>query len=292
VKEKSRVAFVALLTGAVGIAFAPIFVRLSEVGPGATAFYRVLFALPVLWLWRLRERACPGAPRRPSVAAEYRQLAVAGLLFAGDLALWHWSIKLTSVANATLFANFAPIFVTLGARILFSEKITASFLVGMALALAGAALVVGNGLRLTAGHLPGDLAGLATALFYGGYMLGVKSLRRSFSTATIMAWSGLAACPALFLVALASGERLAPAHATGWSVLLALALVSQVGGQSLIAYAFAHLPASFSSLGLLLQPAVAAFLAWGILGEPLGLLQCFGGTVVLCGIAIAGRAKR
>ena len=105
-KEKSRVAFVALLTGAVGIAFAPIFVRLSEVGPGATAFYRVLFALPVLWLWRLRERACPGAPRRPSVAAEYRQLAVAGLLFAGDLALWHWSIKRTSVANATLFACY------------------------------------------------------------------------------------------------------------------------------------------------------------------------------------------
>ena len=65
-----------------------------------------------------------------------------------------------------------------------------------------------------------------------------------------------------------------------------------MGGQSLIAYAFAHLPASFSSLGLLLQPAVAAFLAWGILAEPLGLLQCFGGTVVLCGIAIAGRAKR
>ncbi|TMP99361.1 MAG: DMT family transporter [Verrucomicrobia bacterium] len=291
-KEKSRVAFVALLTGAVGIAFAPIFVRLSEVGPGATAFYRVFFALPVLWLWRLRERAYPGAPRRPSVPAEYRQLAVAGLLFAGDLALWHWSIKLTSVANATLFANFAPIFVTLGARILFSEKITASFLVGMALALAGAALVVGNGLRLTAGHLAGDLAGLATALFYGGYMLGVKSLRRSFSTATIMAWSGLAACPALFLVALASGERLVPAHATGWSVLLALALVSQVGGQSLIAYAFAHLPASFSSLSLLLQPAVAAFLAWGILAEPLGLLQGFGGSVILCGIAIAGRAKR
>src|SRR5206468_804263 len=254
------------------------------------AFYRVLFALPVLWLWRLRERACPGAPRRPCVPAEYRRLAVAGLLFAGDLALWHWSIRLTSVANATLFANFAPIFVTLGARVLFSEKVTPTFLLGMTGALAGAAMVVGNSLSVAAKHVAGDLVGIATAVFYAGYMLSVKHLRRSFSTATIMSWTGLSAAPALFLVALASGERLAPIHVSGWIVVFALALISQVGGQSLIAYAFAHLPASFTSLSLLLQPAVAALLAWTILAEPLGLLQAFGGAVILCGVAVARRA--
>jgi drug/metabolite transporter (DMT)-like permease len=292
VQEKSRPAFVALLTGAVGIAFAPIFVRLSEVGPSATAFYRVFFALPVLWLWRLQERHKPDAPARPAGPKDYGQLFVAGLLFAGDLALWHWSIRLTSVANATLFANFAPIFVTLGARVLFSEKVTPTFLVAMAVALTGAAMVVGNSLNATTKHVAGDLVGIATAVFYAGYMLSVKHLRRSFSTATIMAWSGLSASPVLFLVALASGERLVPMYASGWIVVIALALISQVGGQSLIAYAFAHLPASFSSLSLLVQPAVAAFLAWIILAEPLGLFQAFGGAVILCGIAVAGRADR
>jgi len=292
VQEKSRLAFAALLTGAVGIAFAPIFVRLSEVGPSATAFYRVFLALPVLWLWRLQERDKADAPAQPAARKDYRQLAVAGLLFAGDLALWHWSIRLTTVANATLFANFAPIFVTLGARVLFSEKVTRTFLLGMAGALAGAAMVVGNSLSVTAKHVAGDLVGIATAVFYAGYMLSVKHLRRSFSTATIMAWSGLSASPALFLVALASGERLVPIQASGWIVVIALALISQVGGQSLIAYAFAHLPASFSSLSLLLQPAVAALLAWIILAEPLGLVQAFGAAVILCGIAVAGRADR
>jgi drug/metabolite transporter (DMT)-like permease len=63
-------------------------------------------------------------------------------------------------------------------------------------------------------------------------------------------------------------------------------------GQSLIAYAFAHLPASFTSLSLLLQPAMAALLAWIILAEPVGLLQACGGVVILCGIALAGRANR
>jgi drug/metabolite transporter (DMT)-like permease len=292
VQDKSRLAFGALLAGAVGISFAPIFVRLSEVGPSATAFYRVFLALPLLWLWRLQERHKSDAPAQPAGPKDYRQLALAGLLFAGDLALWHWSIQLTSVANATLFANFAPIFVTLGARVLFTEKITSTFLLGMAGALAGAAMVVGNSLSVTAKHVAGDLVGLATAVFYAGYMLSVKHLRRTFSTATIMAWSGLSASPALFLVALASGERLVPTHASGWMVVLALALISQVGGQSLIAYAFAHLPASFSSLSLLLQPAVAALLAWIILAEPLGLVQAFGGAVILCGITVAGRANR
>ncbi len=290
-QDKTRWAFTALLAGAVGISFAPIFVRLSEVGPSATAFYRVFLALPVLWFWRLRERRKPDPPVQPGGEA-HRQLVVAGLLFAGDLALWHWSIRLTSVANATLFANFAPVFVTLGARVLFAEKVTSTFLVGMAVALTGAAMVVGNSLGMTAQHVAGDLVAIAAAVFYAGYLLSVKHLRRTCSTATLMAWSGLSASPALFLVALASGERLVPIQASGWIVVIALALISQVGGQSLIAYAFAHLPASFSSLSLLLQPALAALLAWILLAEPLGLLQAFGGAVILCGIAVASRAER
>jgi drug/metabolite transporter (DMT)-like permease len=74
-------------------------------------------------------------------------------------------------------------------------------------------------------------------------------------------------------------------------VLLALALLSHVGGQSLIAYALAHLPAAFSSVSLLLQPVAAALLAWLILSEALGLLQGLGGAVVLAGIAIARRGS-
>ena len=291
-QEKSRLALAALLAGAVGIAFAPIFVRFSEVGPSATAFYRLFLALPVLWLWRARERARPEPPRTPASAKEYRQLAVAGLFFAGDLALWHWSIRYTSVANATLFANLAPIFVTIGARILFAENIRGGFVAALALALTGAVMIVGHSLQLAVPHVAGDLLGIATATFYASYMLSVKHLRRSFSTATIMSWSGLAACPVLFVVALGSNERLVPETVKGWRVLIALASISQVGGQSLIAYAFAHLPASFSSLSLLLQPAVAALLAWILLGEPLGLLQAFGAGVILCGIAIASRQQR
>lgn len=287
-----RVALFSLLSGAVGIAFAPIFVRLSELGPAATAFYRLAFALPTLWLWMQIERRRPITPRPPSEAADYRRLVLAGLCFAGDLAVWHWSIRLTSVANSTLLANFAPIFVTLGAWVLFRERFTLIFLTGMAAALAGAAVLMGESFTLNTRHLFGDALGLLTAVFYAGYILSVQRLRVDFSTATIMTWSGVVTCLALLPIALASRESLVAASAYGWAVLLGLALVSHAGGQSLIAYALAHLPAAFSSVSLLLQPVVAALLAWIILGEPLGLWQGVGGAIVLAGIVLARRGSR
>ncbi len=89
---RDRLAFTALVAGAVAIAFAPIFVRLSELGPTATAFYRLALALPLLWLWVGRERRVKREQRRPSSRRDAFQLALAGLFFAADLAVWHWSI--------------------------------------------------------------------------------------------------------------------------------------------------------------------------------------------------------
>ncbi len=284
-----RLAVIALLGGATGIGFAPILVRLSEVGPSATAFFRLLFALPVLWGWLGVESLKIPAPRRPAKAQEFLLLAVAGLCFTGDLAVWHWSLQFTSVANSTLLTNFAPIFVTLGAWLLFAETISARFALGMVLALGGAALLVGASFEFH--HMFGDLLAFLTAIFYAGYLLAVKQLRRSFATATIMAWSGLVTCPALLLVAAGSGEKLLAATAMGWLVLVALALVSHLGGQTLIAYAFGHLPASFSSVTLLFQPVVAAGLAWLILKESLTPLQTVGGVIVLAGIFLAQRGS-
>jgi drug/metabolite transporter (DMT)-like permease len=288
----ARIALAALLCGAVGIAFAPIFVRLSELGPTATAFHRLALSLPALWLWLHLEGRGNRRIARPASRADYAGLVVAGLLFAGDLAFWHWSIQFTTVANATLLANFAPVFVTLTAFALFGERFSRTFLIGMALALAGACVLMGRSFTLSPSHLLGDALGIVTAMFYAGYIIAVGRLRARFSTATIMAWSGLVTCAVLLPVALVSGEGLIATTVYGWAMLLGLALISHAGGQSLIAYALAHLPAAFSSVSLLLQPAVAALLAWVILGEALGPWQALGALVILVGIYLARRGSR
>ena len=288
----ARFALPFLLAGAVAIGFAPIFVRLSELGPTATAFHRLFLALPVLWLWNGLSARSGGAAERPTSRSDYAGLAAAGVFFAGDLACWHWSINFTSVANATLLANFAPVFVALAGFAFFGERFSRMFIIGMATALAGACVLMGRSFTLSPINLLGDALGLVTAAFYAGYIVSVGRLRAKFSTATIMAWSGLVTCLTLFPVALGSGEDLVPMTFSGWAVLIGLALLSHVGGQSLIAYALAHLSAAFSSVSLLLQPAVAAVLAWVILGEALGSYQGLGALMILVGIYFAHRGSR
>ena len=278
----------ALLAGAVAIAASPLFVKVSEAGPIATAFWRVALALPFLWAW---SALAQGHEHRASFARDRGLLIGAGLYFAGDLAVWHWSIVLTTVANATLLANLAPIFVTLAVWLIYRRRPSARFAAGMALALSGTVVLLGGDFHGGGRALSGDFLGVVTAMFYAAYQLTVTRLRSRAGTAAIMAWSGLFAAAALFPVALASGEQILPATGTGWLKLFGLALISQAAGQSLIAYAMAHLPPTFSSVGLLFQPVMAALFAWAMLGEALGALAVAGGLAVLAGIRIAHQAE-
>jgi drug/metabolite transporter (DMT)-like permease len=281
-------ALATLLFGAACIALSPIFVRLSEAGPTATAFWRVALAVPALWL--LLAFSKKNGPKGDS--RHCFLLLAAGLAFAGDLAFWHSSIKLTSVANSTLLANLASIFVTLAAWIFLRQKPTGVFLAGLAAALLGVAMLVQTSLAFSSTGLLGDALGVVTAMFYAGYILAVKGLRDRGETALrLMAVTTTITAVILFPVALASGETMLPQTLYGWAVLLGLAWISHAGGQGLIAYALAHLPATFSSVGLLLQPVIAAFFAWILLGEPLVPLQIAGGLVVLVGIYLARRGS-
>jgi drug/metabolite transporter (DMT)-like permease len=279
----------ALLAGATFIALSPIFVRVSEAGPTASAFWRVALAVPALWIlyW-----AKPWARARRH-SGKWPLLLAAGFAFAGDLAFWHTSIKLTSVANSTLLANLASIFVTLAAWIFLRQRPTRVFLTGLGAALTGVSLLVHTSLEFSSTGLAGDALGVVTAMFYAGYILAVKGLRdRGETTLHLMAVTSTVTAALLFPVALATGEPMLPVSASGWWILVGLALVSHAAGQGLIAYALAHLPAAFSSVSLLFQPVMAALFAWVLLAEPLARLQVTGGLIVLLGIYLARRGSR
>jgi drug/metabolite transporter (DMT)-like permease len=282
-----RFALIALLTGTLATGFSPIFVRLTEVGPVATGFWRLTLALPVFWLWSLFETRHSPALAQAGLVKNYSWLLLAGLCFAADTALFNLSLDYTSVANSSLLSNSAPIFVVLIAWLFLGERFSPTFVLGLAVALIGATILVGTSFTMGLDHLFGDFLGILTAMFYAGYILSIKRLRRDVGSATAMVWSGLITAVILLGVSLLFGESFWALTLAGWLVLIGFALVSHVSGQGLITYALAHLPASFSSVALLLQPVMATLLGWLILQERVGFWQACGGLIVLSGIFLA-----
>lgn len=283
-------ALLALLAGAVCIAMSPIFVRVSETGPTATAFWRVALAVPVLLPLYLAFGRGSGEAVSPRPTRWL--LVAAGVAFAGDLFFWHFSVRFTSVANSTLLANLAAIFVTLAAWLLYRQKPSRLFLVGLVTALTGVVMLVSTSMSFSSTALLGDAFGVITAMFYAWYLLTVKDLRdRGAGTLRLMAVTTAITAVLLLPIALATGEQMLPLTGTGWLKLIGIALISHACGQGLIAYALAHLPASFSSVSLLLQPVMAGVFAWVLLGEPLVALQIAGGVVVLAGIYLSRKGS-
>ncbi len=274
---------IALLAGACIIAFAPILVRLTEVGPAAGGFWRLALALPMLAPFYLRGSGTETPAWRPPPT-----LILAGAFFAGDLAFWHYGIGMTSVANATVLANLTPIVVTIVSFLLFRERVGALFLCGMGLGLAGAwTMAEGRGAGAAGSNPPlGDLLSVCTSLWYAAYFLCVRQARKGSGVVAVMFWSSLVGAVALAVVMVLLGEDLLPASLSGWAACLGLAVV-HVTGQGAIAWALGRLPTATASVVVLVQPAVAALLGWLIFTEAMTPLQGLGAGAALAGVALA-----
>jgi drug/metabolite transporter (DMT)-like permease len=274
-----------LLGGACVIGLAPILVRLTQAGPAATGFWRLLFSLPLLATLASRSSGGVGRP--------FRLGLLAGLAFALDLGFWHYGIANTSVGKATVLTNLTPVVVTAIAWIVLKQRPAPMFLAAVALAVAGAsimALTKGVG---SVGPNPalGDALSLATALWYALYFLAVSAARKSAAAARIMFWSSLTGAPLLLLAAILLGEPVFPAAAAGWAACVGLGLV-HVAGQGSIAWALGRLPPATASVTVLVQPVVATALGWLLFSELLSLPQAVGAAVALTGVVLAQTASR
>jgi drug/metabolite transporter (DMT)-like permease len=284
-QDDSRLALAALVFGALVIGTTPILVRLAACGPAAAGFWRLAFATPLLALM---------AAGRPGVAigGPSRAIALAGIFFALDLACWHYGIRYTSVANATVLPNLTPVLVTLASWVFFKEKPRPIFLVGLVAAVSGAVLMAGAAsATANPGPLPhiGDALSVSTAVWYGLYFMAVRSARMARSTLSVMLWACVVGAPPLLLTAVLMREQVLPATALGWSAVVGLGL-AHVFGQGSIAWALGRLPASTASVTVLVQPVIAGILAYVIFSEVLTPMQMAGGTLALLGVVVAQQA--
>ena len=279
----------AALLGVLAISFSAILVRLAGVSPDTSAFFRALYALPVLlllWLTlgtRLRSR-------------RLALMALASGVFLGlDLAVWHRAIHWIGAGLATVLANTQVILVGLVAWLFLGERPRRVILFAAPLAFAGMALVSGLGRDDAYGENPllGALFGLLAGISYAAFLLVFRrATRDEASPYAAFFFCTVGTALTTGLLGGATGElELAwswPAH--GW--LVALALCSQVLGWLLITYALPRLPAVETSTMLLLQPVATVIWARLLFAEALSPVQWAGVLLVLGGLALATVRQR
>jgi drug/metabolite transporter (DMT)-like permease len=278
--------YIALGVGILSLSFSAMFVRWANAPGPVTAFYRLFFSVFILVPFFL-----PKLKTNPSIRSRSVIFPLlAGLFTACDLVLWTTSLSYTTASNATLLGNTSPLWVALGTWLILKQKLSSAFWRGLAIALLGAALIMGTDFILHPRFGIGDAIATSTGFFYGGYFLFTEKSRTLFDPVTHIWFVGIGATISLFFMNLALGNALTGFDRSTWLIFLATALVSQLIGYMSLAYALGHLPASVVSPTMILQPVVTTLLAIPLLGEIPSIWQGIGGIIALIGIYIVNQA--
>ncbi len=284
-KSATLPAYLALVAGIFIIGTSAILVKFANLPGIVSGFYRVAIASAVLlpaFFYKNKGVKLP-------IWNNLKFILLGGILFGTDIGLWNTSILMTTAAKATLLSNNAPVWVGLGAAILFKEKLTKKYWAGLVLALLGMSIILGiDKLGREALNL-GDVLAFSTSFLYAGVMLSTQKARTRVDTLTFSALYTATAALTLLPIALLTKQRMSGFSSQTWAALLGLGLGPQVIGWLLINYALGHLRASHVSVSLLGQPVVTAILGVVILGEGLTVPQIVGGVLALTGIYLVNQ---
>jgi drug/metabolite transporter (DMT)-like permease len=264
------------------------------------AFYRVLFTTALLLPWAL------GRYRGEFARIRLRDLGLAGLTgvaLALHFVSWFESLNHTSVAASVTLVQTQPLFVAVGAWALLDERLTGRMLIGIAVALLGAAAMsLGDPLLAALGL--GDASGLAGTGTYGNalavvgavtsaaYVLAGRSLRQRVSLVPYVVVVYVACATVLLVIAVGQNAPLVDYPRREWLLFLGMAVGPGVFGHTVINWALAHVESGVVSVSLLGEPVGSTLLAVLLLpGEIPSPVTVGGGAVVLLGIYLTAAAR-
>ena len=279
-----------LFIGAALISLSPVWVRLVDVAPSTSGFYRVLFGGAALVIYLLVTRRGLHLSRRT-----WWLLVVASFFLVLDLWFWHRSIIYIGPGLSTLLANF-QVFIMLIAGIVFLRQVPRpAQLIAVPLAFFGLALIVGFDWKaLPENYRLGVVLGLLTAVAYAAYLLTLRLIREmsTFRVPTRELAVVSVFCAAMMaLTVIAEGESLAiPTYEDlGW--LVAYGVLSHSLGWLFIASSLSEVSAVEAGLALLLQPTLS--FVWDVLffNRAMTAIELAGAGIALVAIYLGSRGS-
>ena len=286
------------LAGATLISFAPLLYIQSETAPLTGAFFRMVYALPLLAaLVLVLNREDTRDPRARMLAFS------AGLLLAIDFIGYHSAIDFIGSGIATLIGNSQVIIVTLSSWFLFGERPNRLILLSLPVVMLGMLFISGiwDDNPYGSDPLKGVIAGIVAAIFYSSFLIVYRYSNRVQAPSVNLQMDATAgAAFGLLIIGIAPLRSIGiepvefsitmPGHA--W--LMALALSGQVVGWIAITYALPRLPAAHTSFAVLLQPVLT--ILWGVLllSEEPSVQQIAGMVLIfssIIAVTLFGRAE-
>ena len=282
---KNNKPILAVVAGAFFISFSGVWVKFAHVPPTVSAFYRVFFG----FLFLLAASLWKHNFKRLSLFQGVL-VSACGLFVALDLHCWHGSILFIGPGLATIIGNFQVFVLSLIGVLFFKEHLRLRFLLSIFLAFLGLFLLIGLKWDILGKeYKTGLYLGLATALFYSGFLLTLRKLQMEkggFSIFYFLMLVSLASSVFLSIEILATGTSFIIPDTSSWISLIFLGLFSQTIGWLLIANALPKIRASSAGLILLLQPALAFVWDVIIFHRPTNMINWMGASVVLAAIYI------
>lgn len=282
--------YLALGVGILAFSFSGIFVRWAGVPGPVVGTYRYGLAavvfLPALLKYRpQRTQTAKINPINPLLIP-----AIGGLFTALDYAVWSISLAYTSVGNAALLNDTAPLWVGLVAALVFREKLKRYYWPGLLMAVFGAFIVVSGDYITKISFAKGDILALVSSIFYAGYFVITQVGRMHLSTITYISMLNLSATVTLLGICALLGYPLFNYSLQTYLMLGLATLVSVIGGFT-VSYSLGHVTASVVSPTMILKPILASILAFWLLGEAFSTFQIIGGLVALAGIFLVHLGK-
>ncbi len=272
------------------ISFSGVWVKISDVTPISSAFYRVLFGGIILFVLAVNNKEL-----RWYGVRHIALLFFCAFMFALDLFFYHSTIELIGPGLGTILPNFQVIILTCISIFFFKEKLHKAFIFSIPLAFAGLIMIVGvNWDALPEKYQIGIAMGISTALLYASFLLSLRKLQAGMKNPSffyVLMLVSLVTALFLSLEMIRTGNTFKIPSTKSFLALGALGLFSQVIGWILITNALPHVRTSYSGLILLIQPALA--FVWDVMffERPTTLINWLGVLLALVAIYIATIGK-
>ena len=275
-----------LCVAMLSVSTSPIIARyLYNVPAVAISFWRMSFGALILW------GICLVKKQAPLKNENLKRTLIAGILLGIHFALFFGSIKLTTIANATFLGTLAPLFTFFIEKFILKRNHAPSLLVGLALAICGAIIIVSNRFDFSSNYTIGNLLAIACSVFLGMAFIISENVRKEVGTISYSRALFSTAAITLLGIALISNTTLIGFSPGEFGGLLLLGIIPTLLGHGTMYFAIRYVSPTIVAATPMGEPILASIMAWFLFQEPVGIATFIGGSITLLGLFLLARQK-